>query len=102
MFKDYKSEKEKEKSRILKQPSFDPNCSVGYFDGAQKDGICGAGMVLNIKRGHSIRFKMGVGYGNNTQAVNCFMGFALDCQKERSTIFAGSRGLVGDNKLDFW
>lgn len=48
-------------------PVFDPDFSIGYFDGAQSNGWCGAGMVLRIRVGHYIFLRMKAGGGTNTQ-----------------------------------
>ena len=41
---------------------------IGFFDGAQQDGLCGAGMVIRIRNNLSYRLWMGVGKGTNTKA----------------------------------
>lgn len=40
---------------------------IGFFDGAQQNGICGAGMVIRIRNSSSYRLKLGVGCGSNTK-----------------------------------
>ena len=39
---------------------------VGLFDGAEKDGMCGAGMVIHLDLNHSFWLRMDVGRGTNT------------------------------------
>ena len=46
--------------------------STGYFDDAEREAICGAGMVLNIKCDHQVLLWMGVEYGTNTKEKNSF------------------------------
>lgn len=40
-------------------PSFDEQLSMGFFDGAKRDGDCGVGFLLQIKRDHIIHLWMG-------------------------------------------
>lgn len=49
-------------------PSLDQSISIRFFDGAEKNDQCGAGMILQIKSDHIIYLKMGVGIGTNTKA----------------------------------
>ena len=42
------------------------NTIYGFFDGAEKDGNCGTGMILHIYDSNSFKLRMGVGSDTNT------------------------------------
>ena len=68
LFFEYFKEKNPNRVRSLVLPHLDYLTPLGYFDGAEKDSVCGTGMVLKIKRDHIINMRMGVGLGTNTKA----------------------------------
>ena len=41
---------------------------IGFFDGVEKDGMCGAGMVIMLHMEHSFWLRMDVGRGTNTRS----------------------------------
>ena len=45
----------------------DQNGVIGFFDGAQQNRICGAGMVIRIRNNSSYKLKLGAGCGTNTK-----------------------------------
>ena len=54
--------------KLFLSPSLSEDIPSGFFDGAQKDGWCGAGKILYLRRHHNIKLKMGIGKGKNTIA----------------------------------
>lgn len=94
--KDYCCIRRRGTTSHLKYPVFDPCCSVGYFDGAQKDLMCGAGMVIHIKRGHSLRLWIRAGHGTNTQAELLALWDLLWCANPRGIQFLQ---VVGDSSV---
>ena len=54
-----RKEKKPPRHRMHLAPQLDESLSMGYFDGVEKNGICGVGMVLKIKRDHIIILEMG-------------------------------------------
>lgn len=83
LFKAYSRRKAFKKHRILIPPTFESGISVGFFDGAQQLGLCGAGMVLYIRRGHYLLLRMGAGPGSNTQAELVALWGLLWCARHR-------------------
>lgn len=67
-FKEYHKKNPGKKMRILRLPIYDDAMSMGYFDGAAKEGYCGAGMLLLVKSCHQIRLSMRAGGGTNMKA----------------------------------
>ena len=53
---------------MISDPPFLNYPVVGYFDGAAKDGICGAGMVLRMDLKQNLLLRMDAGRGKNTRA----------------------------------
>ena len=50
------------------RPSFLNVFPLGFFDGAQQNGNCGAGMVLYLRKDHFVCLSMRLGSGTNTFA----------------------------------
>ena len=49
------------KSRIVCHPPLLNDIRVGFFDGVEKEGLCGEGMVLKMGLNHYSRIHMDVG-----------------------------------------
>ena len=49
-------------------PLVDQQGIVGYFDGEEQGGLCGAGMVIKMNQPLSYRLKLSNGFGSNTKA----------------------------------
>ena len=47
-------------------PSILDNFPLGFFDGAHKDGWCGVGVILHLRRNHFFRLSTGLGHVTNT------------------------------------
>ena len=52
--------------KVVTSPSLPLGIILGYFDGDQKNGLCGGGMLIKIKDKHIIKLKIGTGKGSNT------------------------------------
>ena len=55
-------------AKIVLRPSFSSGNIIGTFYGAHKNGWCGGGVILNLKKDHIIKLKMGIGKGTNFAA----------------------------------
>ena len=53
--------------RIIKDLIIEQHQFLGFFDGAEQDGHCGAGMVIKFQLDLGFRLGMEVGKGTNTK-----------------------------------
>ena len=49
-FFEFCKEREEKAPRMLAMPFLDEHIPTGYFDGVERDGFCGVGMLLLVKR----------------------------------------------------
>ena len=85
-----------QKCRVLHHPFFPEGCPIGYFDGAEQNGVCGAGYIIRINNQEVIKGWMKAGIGTNTREKVLSLWALLSV--------AGRRGVrriavAGDSKI---
>ena len=61
-----------DKTRFITPLGFSEDIPTRFFYCATKEGLCGAAMILNIKKDHHIQLRLVVGNGTHTRALACW------------------------------
>ena len=77
-------------------PSILDNFRLGFFDGAHKDGWCGASMILHLRRNHFFRLSTRLGHVTNTFAELMALWGILWFSRKRGIL---ELRVVGDSKV---
>ena len=68
LFKEYQGMVKKKNPNILYSPTHNLSSTVGYFDGASMNGLCGCGVILMLNSDGLFRLSMRGGNGSNTRS----------------------------------
>ena len=71
---------------------------TGFFDGANKNGNCGVGMVIKLQHNHQFNLRMAMGTGTNTKvelvALWALLWFSHEKQFSIGLVLCDSKSTV--------